>query len=543
MSIQNQYNERDKKSNRQWCSGLTQAFTDGAYMPSIEMELQLAGELLPLITLDEVNQFVSSKVTNDNVAAIIAGPNTEGLVYPTKEDIQKSFASVLTETTEAYAEETIDMPLIENEPVPGKIVSEKTGKNGITTLKLSNGATVNIIPTDFKNDEILFSAVSVGGKWAYNGNDALTFKVIDDVLQVSALGNFTTTNLMKYLAGKNVSLGISIDSDSEVVSGSSGVKDFETLLQLNYLSFTDTRKDETAFNSLKEQLKTGISGASNNPNKVFNDSIKAIVKGHNPLYMPLTLKEVDQIDYDHVLAVAKERFGNAGDFTFNFVGNIDVEAARPLIEKYIASLPDNKVREKKGYVVKDVPGVIEKVIEMPMENPKATVYCTIGDDVKPSLMNTLAMQMLSAVMDINYVKTIREEEGGTYGVATYGTVTKANNTWKFIYKFDTNIESQDRLNKRAMSELVKAMTEGLDETAFSQVKENFLKRFETNVRKNNYWLRILNDRALYGGKDNYVEEYGKALKKITKTDVEKILKKLYTKDNKVVLILDGKAKK
>ena len=543
MSIQNQYNERDKKSNRQWCSGLTQAFTDGAYMPSIEMELQLAGELLPLITLDEVNQFVSSKVTNDNVAAIIAGPNTEGLVYPTKEDIQKSFASVLAETTEAYAEETIDMPLIENEPVPGKIVSEKTGKNGITTLKLSNGATVNIMPTDFKNDEILFSAVSVGGKWAYNGNDALTFKVIDDVLQVSALGNFTTTNLMKYLAGKNVSLGISIDSDSEVVSGSSGVKDFETLLQLNYLSFTDTRKDETAFNSLKEQLKTGISGASNNPNKVFNDSIKAIVKGHNPLYMPLTLKEVDQIDYDHVLAVAKERFGNAGDFTFNFVGNIDVEAARPLIEKYIASLPDNKVREKKGYVVKDVPGVIEKVIEMPMENPKATVYCTIGDDVKPSLMNALAMQMLSAVMDINYVKTIREEEGGTYGVATYGTVTKANNTWKFIYKFDTNIESQDRLNKRALAELEKAMTEGLDDSAFSQVKENMLKRFETNVRKNNYWLGILNDRALYGGKDNYVEEYGKALKKITKTDVEKILKKLYTKDNKVVLILDGKAKK
>ena len=477
------------------------------------------------------------------MAAIIAGPNTEGLVYPTKEDIQKSFASVLAETTEAYAEETIDMPLIENEPVPGKIVSEKTGKNGITTLKLSNGATVNIMPTDFKNDEILFSAVSVGGKWAYNGNDALTFKVIDDVLQVSALGNFTTTNLMKYLAGKNVSLGISIDSDSEVVSGSSGVKDFETLLQLNYLSFTDKRKDETAFNSLKEQLKTGISGASNNPNKVFNDSIKAIVKGHNPLYMPLTLKEVDQIDYDHVLAVAKERFGNAGDFTFNFVGNIDVEAARPLIEKYIASLPDNKVREKKGYVVKDVPGVIEKVIEMPMENPKATVYCTIGDDVKPSLMNTLAMQMLSAVMDINYVKTIREEEGGTYGVATYGTVIKANNTWKFIYKFDTNIESQDRLNKRALAELEKAMTEGLDDTAFSQVKENMLKRFETNVRKNNYWLGILNDRALYGGKDNYVEEYGKALKKITKTDVEKILKKLYTKDNKVVLILDGKAKK
>ena len=180
---------------------------------------------------------------------------------------------------------------------------------------------------------------------------------------------------------------------------------------------------------------------------------------------------------------------------------------------------------------------------MPMENPKATVYCTIGDDVKPSLMNALAMQMLSAVMDINYVKTIREEEGGTYGVATYGTVTKANNTWKFIYKFDTNIESQDRLNKRALAELEKAMTEGLDDTAFSQVKENMLKRFETNVRKNNYWLGILNDRALYGGKDNYVEEYGKALKKITKTDVEKILKKLYTKDNKVVLILDGKAKK
>ncbi|MGN0206886.1 MAG: insulinase family protein, partial [Muribaculaceae bacterium] len=179
---------------------------------------------------------------------------------------------------------------------------------------------------------------------------------------------------------------------------------------------------------------------------------------------------------------------------------------------------------------------------MPMENPKATVYCTIGGDIKPSLKNSLALQMLSAVMDINYVKTIREEEGGTYGVGTYGTIIKANDTWKFIYKFDTNIESQERLNKRAMSELVKAMTEGLDDTAFSQVKENFLKRFETNVRKNNYWLSILNDRALYGTPDNNVEEYGKMLKKITKSDIEKILKKLYNKNNKIVIVLDGKAK-
>lgn len=539
MFLQNAANESDKKNNSKWGRSISSHFTDGEQLLSDEYTLQLANELLPTLNLEDLNKYVASRISNDNVACIVSGP--EGYEYPSKEEILASFDAILKESTTAYEDASLDTPLIEKEPVAGSVVSESIDNaTGITTWKLSNGATVRLKPTDFKNDEIVLQAVSFGGMYAYNGNEALSMKVAATLANMSALGNYTQKDLNKYLADKNVSVSFALGKNSENIKGSCGVKDVETMLQLAYLYFTDIRKDEPRFEAYKAAMKAQLPSLQNNPDYIFSDSISSTIYNHNPMFTKLKVEDIDQIDYDHVLALVKDRLSNAGDFSFNFVGNFDLETIKPLVEKYIASIPDNGRREKVKGIVKSVSGKIDNVFQMPMENPKNSVYFLTSGNLKYSVENEYMLDMLSSVMDINYTATIREEEGGTYGVSTGAALDKYANQWKFIYTFDTNDEAQDRLTKRATTELYDMMKNGVPASTFTKVKENDLKNYETALRTNNYWLSVMVDYTF--GTDNYTG-YGDMIKNMTKAKLDKFIKSLNGKKNQIMVIMDGKAKK
>ena len=428
-----------------------------------------------------------------------------------------------------YVDKISDEPLIAQEPEAGSIVKTSIDKKfGTTIWTLSNGAKVVIKPTTFKDDEILLSGISKGGSLLYGDKDISNLKVFNNIIDLGGLGNFNNIDLKKVLAGKNVSLSIGLDSRSEIVSGSSTPKDLATLMQLLYLSFTDQHKDDDAVNAWKSKIKDMLKNVSANPRSAFQDSLNVALYKTNPRKMNLKVEEIDEIDYERILQIWKERFGDASDFTFTFVGNIDENKLKPLVEKYIASLPSTYSKEKPGI---DKIGIrmddYSNHFEKPMQTVTSTVYAAYVGKCKYSLENSIKLNMFDQIMDIVYTATIREEEGGTYGVGTQSVLSKETDTWMFLFGFDTNPEMQEKLEKRAIAELETVVKEGPSEEDFNKVKEYMLKSHAENLHENKYWLGIIDTYNRYGI-DN-MSNFETIVQKQTPESIRKLLKKLFAK--------------
>ena len=345
---------------------------------------------------------------------------------------------------------------------------------------------------------------------------------------MGGLGNFNNIDLKKVLAGKNVSLSIGLDDRSEIVNGSSTPKDLVTLMQLLYLSFTDQHKDPEAVEAWKSKIKDMLKNASANPRAAFKDSLNVALYKENPRKMSLKPEEIDQTDYDRILQIWKERFGDASDFTFTFVGNIDEKELKPLVEKYIASLPSTYSKEKPGT---DKVGIrmenYTNHFEKPMQTLTSTVYAAYVGKCKYSLENNIKLNMFDQIMDIVYTATIREEEGGTYGVGTQSVLSIETDTWMVLFGFAPNPEMQKKLQKRAISELEKTINEGPSEKDFNKVKEYMLKSHTENLHENKYWLGVINTYNRYGI-DN-MSGFEDIVKKQTPESIQKLMKKLFSK--------------
>ncbi|MGN1246278.1 MAG: M16 family metallopeptidase [Muribaculaceae bacterium] len=535
------FNERDKRKNIKYAEEYIDHFTDGGYIPGIEMEYQLVQAILPQLDLATVNSFAKEAISDDNVSLIIYGPKKEGVVYPTKEEIESNFKTIFSSQVEAYEDNVSNEPLLANEPKAGKIVKESTdAATGITTMQLSNGATVLLKPTDFKNDEIQMSAMSYGGYSIYNGKCNPDIMFFEDVVSCSALGSYTTTALEKYLAGKKASINFSMNDAFENISGSSSVKDFETMLQMNYLLFTDVRKDEKTFEAQRSSLISSLKMMMNNPRFVFSDSINSTVYMHNPMKMNPRVEDVEAINYDNCLKLYRERVANAGDYTFCFVGKFDLATIRPMIEKYIASLPDNGVRDKYGYKVPKAKGEILNKFTLPMENPKVSVRYNLSGDIDFSMKTRAMFNFLSEVMDIVYTRTIREEEGGTYSVGTSAGCSYLDKSYTFIFQFDTNVEKSQQLIDRAIKELKNVVENGADAADFQKVKEAALKQYQDRLRENNYWMSVLTNKSL--GLDSHTE-MANILNNVTLADFNAFVKKNVKFQNAATIMMVGEAKK
>ena len=248
-------------------------------------------------------------------------------------------------------------------------------------------------------------------------------------------------------------------------------------------------------------------------------------------------EDIDQISYDRILQIAKERTANAADYTFIFVGSFNTDSLKPYVEKYIASLPANKNREKVGKLIETQKGIINNNYNQPMETAKSTVYAIYSGDQKYDLRNYLMLSILDQVMDIVYTETIREEEGGTYGVGTMADFSPVDNSWLFLFGFDTNPQDEKRLTKRAHAELMKVVNEGPREKDFAKVKEYMLKKHAQNQRENSYWREIIRSNELgYGDNDTNYEE---TLNSITIDDMKAFSKKLFTGKNLIEVIMTG----
>lgn len=536
--VESAYNERDKMKNDSYVNEYISNFLDKEPIPGIEYEYAIMNKLAPSISVQVINQVMQQLITDNNQVVLLAGPEKEGVKYPTKEEIVALLKSVKSFDLKPYEDKVSNEPLLSSEPKGGKIISEKAGDiYGTTKLELSNGVKVYIKTTDFKADQIVMKGVSMGGSSQFADKEALNLSQLNNAALVGGLGNFSKVDLTKALAGKRASVNAAIGSMTETVTGDCAPKDFETMMQLTYLTFTAPRKDNEAFESYKNRLKAELQNADANPMTAFSDSVTHALYGNHPRAINLKENMVDQIDYDRIIEMYTDRYKDASDFSFYFVGNVDLEKVKPLIAKYLGSLPAIKRKETFKDTKMDIrKGEYKNIFAKKQETPKATIMFLYSGACKYDLRNNLLLSYLDQALDMVYTAEIREKEGGTYGVNCYGSLSKYPKEQLVLQiVFQTDPAKKERLSEIVVEQLKKMAKEGPSAEHMQKIKEYMLKKYKDAQKENGYWLGNI-DEYFYSGIDN-TKNYEQLINSITAKEVQDFLAQLLKQNNEVQIVM------
>ena len=538
-SLESEYNERNKTQNIVYANSYINHFLDNEPIVGIEFDYATMNQIVPSIPLELINKVTQQLISDENQTVLIAGTENGNATYPSKDEVTTLLKNMKSLDIKPYEDKVSNEPLITQKPKKGKILSEKKGDVfGTTKLTLSNGATVYIKKTDFKNDEIAMAAISVGGNSLLPDNEILNINQLNSVALIGGVSKFSKIELSKMLAGKSVSVEPTVEVINESMMGNCSPNDLETMLQLTYLSFTSPRKDAEAFESFKNRLKAELQNAEANPMKTFSDSASTALYGKgNPRFMLMKPEMVDQINYDRILEMYKERFKNAGDFNFYFVGNIDIEKAKPLIEEYIASLPSSKVKETfKNKALHYRKGQYVKEFAKQQEIPQATILFVLSGNSPYNLKNKIMLDLLQQALNVTFTEEIREKEGGTYGVNTSGDFTKfPEEKCDLQIFFQTDPAKKDKLTAIVSEQLKKVANEGPNVESLQKAKEHLLKKNQENQIKNYYWINNLYEYFNTGV--DYTKNFEGLVKNITVKDIQMFMQDLLKQGNEIKVIM------
>lgn len=539
-NIENAYAEREKTSSSSLAEELIDHFLDNDPMPGIEFEHMLLNQVLPTVPVQAFNELGAAIMQKENQVIVVAQPAGEGWQLPEKATVIETVAGALDATYEALEEQPITEPLISKLNKTGKIKSSaKDAELGLDILTLSNGVRVVIKPTDFSADQVLFTAYREGGKRAYAPAQAVDVNLMGDAFDYSKLGNYDVRTLQRYLAGKKIGLKYSVGNATNYLEGNSTVKDLPTLFELIYASFTAVGSDREMFDAMMDATKSMLANQQNDPGYIFSQHLNNARYAGNPMFATLTLADIDKANYDNMLALIKESTKNAADYTFIFTGNVDVETLRPLLEKYVASLPSSKkpskVMDKSS--IAGAMGIVTDEWNQPMQAPSVRVFDVYtGDQLPYDIENQVKLQLVGDVLDMIYTATLREEEGGTYGAQCGAQLNPNSGQWQVLYTFQTNAEQKDKLITRANDELLAMLANGANPEYFAKAREAALKQLEINERSNEYWNANL---LTWCRGWNIISGHKAALENLTLDGFNSFMRDLYNGKNRIQVIMNG----
>lgn len=538
--IEKMYNERDKQKSSAYVGEYQRNYLHNESIPGIEYEFELYKKFLPTIKVEELNMLVEKYVTDKNTVIVVTLPEKKSIVKPEKKELLKIIKDVRSQKDiEAYVDKVSNEPLINTDPKPGKVVSTKDIKEfEAKEITLSNGVKVVLKKTDFKNDEILMQAYSLGGNSLYGIEDDFSASYADNVINNSGLANFDNIELKKMLAGKIVSVSPWISEMQEGLRGRSTPKDFETMLQLVHLYFTSPRKDSKAYDNFISEQENMLKNREASPRTAFGDTITVTMAQHHPRRMPTTIEDLKDADHKQMLKIYKERFENAGDFTFFFVGNFDMEIMTSLLEVYLGSLPSsNKNETWKDLGIRDAKGVIEKTVHKGVE-PKATVFMSFQGESKYDFDTRLKMKVLTSILTIRLRENIREKQGGVYSISCW-----ARNSHYPVEKYNIGIyfgcapSNVDNLVNSVFDEIKMIKKDGGTQANLDKVTKNMLRTRETKVRENNFWLGTLKHYYYHNEDFSEFAKYEEAVRNIKVEDIIEVANKYINKENYIKVVL------
>ncbi len=498
-----------------------------------EVELQLAQAVCAQINSVILNQMAAALITDENMVILYTGPEKAGLANPTEQQIKDILAAAKAADIEANVEESVNEPLISGELKGSAVKKTAEAIYGATEWTLKNGVKVVVLPTQHKKDQVLFDIRKEGGKTLIATEDMPSF---EDNIWTLFLGNsgvskFSGTQLSKMLAGKNLSVAPYIGNSAHGVSGQSTPKDFETALQLAYLYFADPRFDEAEYETGIQQIKAILPNVATNPDFMLQNAVQRILY-NSPRTVELNEETLSKASLATIERVYRELFKDAAGTTVRIVGNVNPDEIKPLVEKYIGSLAKGKKATdvNKANVLDFVKGQAEETVLLPMATPKSTVLQVYTAYMPIDTKTEVALEVANYVLDMIYTKTIREDEGGTYGVGTAMQGQRHPIERAVIQvQFDTNPEMAEKLGELAKKGLKELAENGPDQDKFNMAIENFKKNIPETRISNSYWDENIFQNYKYG--IDYDAEYEAAVNSLTPADVKAVLQAVLSQNN------------
>ncbi len=492
--LEKAYNNRNQQENKTLAESYVRNFIDKKPIPGIETEYQMMSMMVNQIPVEAVNQVFSQIVSDKNLVVLGMMPAREGESCPKDEDILALLSQVEAENIAPYVDNVKDEPLVSELPAAGKVVKENMLSDfGAKEWILSNGAKVILKKTDFKADEINMMAVAKGGTSVYGNDKAADLMFMPAVLEQHGLGNFTNSDLTKLLAGKQLSLKITLDDYVRKLSGNTTPKDLKTYMEMIYMTFTGLAVTPDEFVAMQNLYKGVIQNQEQNPSFVFQKRLQEFLYA-SPNKQVFSVSDIEKANRENILSVIREQLANAAEFTFVFSGNFDEAELKTLVEQYIASLPSVKGKKqelKHNPAVEIKSGSEEKEFALQMEVPQGSAAVIISGKMPYSFKNRLMASMSAQIISARLLSEVREKEGAVYSIYTQGSqnrLSEVSVTYQTI--FQVKPEKKDRALEIIRSEFEKLAKETPVEE-LDKVKEFMVKQITEDEHTNSYWCSMM----------------------------------------------------
>lgn len=485
--------ERGKTTSAQFAGQYAGHFLYGGPILTVETEYDLQRALLPGIRAGEVSDRARAWLGGRSRAVLVSTPERAGVARPDSARLAAVVDSVARARLTPYTETVSTAALLPTPPAGGRVVEERVDSaSGVTSWTLSNGVRVRLKPTDFREDEVALAGRSPGGTSLVDDPDYLYGATASAAAQVGGVGSFSVVELGKRLSGKTASVGVEISELSESVSGYAAPRDMETMLQLVYLYFTAPRRDSVAWEAYRERARESFRDRDASPEAVFADTLRHAITQGNPRARLLTAAMVDSLDLDRALAIYRDRFSDAGDFTFYLVGSFKPDSIRPLVERYLGGLPSAGRREApRDRGVRTPPGVVRRSVRRGLE-PQARTQVVFSGPLVYERRNVALLRTLADALEIRLRDRLREELAGTYGVGVGASAQREPNPeYRFIVDFSAAPARLDELSRALFAELERVKRDGITEEELAKVREQQRRERETQVRENDFWMTQL----------------------------------------------------
>jgi zinc protease len=534
------FNEKDKSESGQIVWQYVNNFLQGSPIPGVEHRYKFLKQVLPTITLNEINGVAKKMPGTENAFALIQAPSKVKDKLPDNKGVLNTLVAANKKTVTAYEEKAVATKLLDKEPTPGKIVSEtKNEKLGTTDIAFENGITVTLKPTNYKNDEILMDAWRWGGYQKFDLANKENAQYATNIVRQMGISNLSPNDLRKFLAGKSVSVYPYLNDHEEGIEGSSSVKDFETFLQMMYLYFTAPRKDQALFNSFITKQKASLQYLKQNPQAFFSDTVSKIAYNNNPWAGGIpTAEEYDKINLDKSFEIYKQIYDNAYGMHFTFVGKVDGENIKPLLQKYIASLPakekeisakDNGVRLVKG------PQTIN--VQRGKES-QSFVQLMWEGEAEDSREAKLKLNALTEAINIKIIEKLREEMSGIYGGGLSGSVYKRPYVhYKVTASIPCGPENIGKLTDSLMAIIKTIQDKGPEQKDLDKVKETWKKQYHVGLQSNDYWMNSLTNGWINRENPENILDFEEKVDALTVHDIQEAAKKFIPLDKVVKAVL------
>ena len=488
------FSEYGKLESTSFAEEFVRAFLEDEPVPGIPIELELVRRFLPEIGLDEVNRQAGAWLTDHNQVVVLNGPERPGVPpLPSKEALLATFQRVQGVEVEPYEDRVAAGPLVPQPPQPGTLASERWIQEvGVTEWRLSNGVRVLLKPTRFRNEEVLITGYSPGGHSLVPDAEFPSALFAASLVAEGGLGELDLVTLSKSLAGRSASVEPHISQLEEGIDGAAATRDLETALQLVYLTVTAPRQDEQAARSFLAKMRAVAETRLASPEEVFSDRLNEVLTRQHPRWRPVTPELIDRIDPATAFRIYRDRFADAGDFTFILVGSFEPAAVRPLVLTWLGGLPSTGRRESWRDVGRELPEGVQRVEVTKGLEPKAQVQIAFSGPAEFGRESRYEISSLADLLEIRLREALREDRGAVYGVEIDGDLTRRpRERYSMTIGFSCAPEQADELVQAVLAEIEKIQRDGVPESYVGQVQESQRRDREVSMKTNRFWITAL----------------------------------------------------